>query len=303
MKSILAHPPRPEALTRALREIGPTWAEDIRAASERTKALYLPYLAASPRGDIEERRDIPYGTHPRQVLDVFRPSGASRAPVIAFVHGGAFVRGAKEVNAEMYANVLRWFARHGFIGINIEYRLAPDAPYPGGAMDVALACQWIERRAAEYGGDPARLCLVGHSAGGTHVASYACDPALDAYECLPRSLVLISARLRADVRPENPNAEGVRAYFGGDTELLAQRSPIVHADRLTLPVFVVHAEYENPLLDHYALEFAHAVARVQGRVPWYAMLADHNHMSIVAHFNTEEQWLGEQILGFCDRFL
>lgn len=303
MNRVFAQSPRPEALTRALREIGPAWAADIRAAGDRTKALYLPYLAAAPRSGIEEQRDIAYGTHPRQVLDVYRPAGAARAPVIAFVHGGAFVRGTKDLNGEMYGNVLRWFARHGCVGVNVEYRLAPDAPYPAGAEDVALACRWIERHIAEHGGDPARLCLVGHSAGGTHAASYACDPALDAYECLPRGLVLISARLRADVRPENPNAQGVRAYFGSDPDQLAQRSPVHHANRLTLPVFVVHAEFENPLLDLYALEFCHAVAQAQGRAPWHAVLADHNHVSVMAHFNTEEQWLGEQILAFCERVL
>ncbi|MBS0451596.1 MAG: alpha/beta hydrolase [Proteobacteria bacterium] len=289
-------------MTRALREIGPAWAADIRAAGDRTKALYLPHLACAPRGGIDELRDMAYGTHQRQVLDIYRPRGASGAPVIAFVHGGAFVRGAKDINGEMYANVLRWFARHGCVGINIEYRLAPDAPYPAGAVDVALACQWIERHVAGHGGDPARLCLVGHSAGGTHVATYACDPAMDGYERLPRGLVLISARLRADMRPENPNAQGVAAYFGDDdAQHLAQRSPVQHASCLALPVFVAHAEYENPLLDIYALEFAQAVAQAQGRAPWHAMLPEHNHVSIMAHFNTEEQWLGEQILGFCER--
>ncbi|MBS0344697.1 MAG: alpha/beta hydrolase, partial [Proteobacteria bacterium] len=206
MNVIPAPSRRPDELTRALREIGPAWAADIRTAGDRTKALYLPHLAAAPHGGIEEQRDIAYGTHPRQVLDIYRPRGASGAPVIAFVHGGAFVRGGKDINTEMYGNVLRWFARHGCVGINIEYRLAPDAPYPNGALDVALACRWIERNVAGHGGDASRLCLVGHSAGGTHVASYACDPALDACERLPRGLVLISARLRADVRPENPNA-------------------------------------------------------------------------------------------------
>ncbi|MBS0342907.1 MAG: alpha/beta hydrolase, partial [Proteobacteria bacterium] len=97
---------------------------------------------------------------------------------------------------------------------------------------------------------------------------------------------------------------GVRAYFGnGDAQQLAQRSPVQHASRLALPVFVVHAEYENPLLDLYALEFSQAVALAQGRAPWHAMLPEHNHVSIMAHFNTGEQWLGEQILAFCERVL
>jgi len=282
-------------LTRTLREIGPRWARDIGAAGDETKALYLPLLQAAPRAGIGITRDLAYGAHPRQVLDIYRPAGARAAPVLAFVHGGAFVRGSKDTNAQMYGNVLTWFARQGWIGVNIEYRLAGDAPYPGGALDVAAACAWMETHIAEHGGDPARVCLLGHSAGGTHAATYACDPALDAVRRPLAGLVLVSARVRADVSPANPNAAGVRAYFGSAYERV---SPVTHAARMTVPTFIVNAEFENPLLDLYGLEFALALARARGHAPLHVTMADHNHVSIMAHFNTPEQLLGEMILDF-----
>ncbi|MGD9944262.1 MAG: alpha/beta hydrolase [Burkholderiaceae bacterium] len=291
-------PVRPDELTRQLREIGAVWQQDIRAAGDRTKALYRPLLAAAPRDGVSVARDLPYGEHPRQVLDVYTPRGARNAPVVAFVHGGAFVRGERGVNDAIYGNVLTWFARHGCVGVNVEYRLAPDAPYPAGAIDVGMACRWMERHIAAHGGDANRLCVIGHSAGGTHVAGQACDPALDAQPRRPDALVLVSARLRADTRPENPNAGGVRAYFGDDPARYDQVSPVTHAARLELPVFVVTAQYENPLLDLYGLEFAHAVGLARGRAPLHTALADHNHISIMAHFNTPEQRLGEEILAF-----
>lgn len=293
---------RPPALTARLREIGPRWHLDIRAASEETKALYEPLLAAacaSPDG-VQVTRDIAYGAHPRQTLDVYRPAGARGAPVIVFVHGGAFVRGAKDTTVQMWGNVLRWFARRGCVGINVEYRLAGEAPYPGGAQDVALACDWVARHAGAHGGDPRRVCLVGHSAGGTHVAAYACDPLLG---LAPKAhaLVLVSARLRADVRQDNPNAAGVRAYHGEDEGRLALRSPVTHAARLQRPVLVVNAEYENPWLDVYGLEFAHAVGQARGRAPLHIALPDHNHISVMAHFNSGEAWLGERVLAFFEQ--
>ncbi len=294
---------RPATATARLREIGPRWQRDIRVAGDDTRAFYLPLLAAAPRAGVAVARDIAYGPHPRQVLDVYRPPGARHAPVIAFVHGGAFVRGSKDTNAGMYANVLTWFARHGLVGVNVEYRLAPEAPYPGGAADVALACRWIAQRIGEHGGDPARLCLFGHSAGGTHVATLACDPDPDVLALPPhdaRCLVLVSARLRADALPANPNAEGVRAYFGANESRYDAVSPATHAARLDRPVLVATAQYENPLLDVYGLEFALAVARARGVAPLHIALADHNHVSIVAHFNTSEQWLGEEIVAFCE---
>lgn len=294
---------RPAHVTERLREIGPRWQRDIRAAGDETKALYLPLLRAAPRDGVEVLKDLPYGPRPRQVLDIYRPAGAQRAPVVVFVHGGAFVRGDKDINDQMYANVLLWFARRGCVGINVEYRLAPEAPYPGGSADLGLAVQWLQRRVGEFGGDARRLCLLGHSAGGTHVASLLCDPRPDlaALSQGAACAVLVSARLRADVLPANPNAPGVRAYYGDDAAAHEARSPVAHAARVRQPVFVVNAQFENPLLDLYGLEFAWTLARARGVAPLHATLADHNHVSIMAHFHTGEDWLGEQILDFFEQ--
>lgn len=61
--------------------------------------------------------------------------------MLAFVHGGAFTRGSKSVDGEIYDNVLYWFARQGFIGVNIEYRQAPVARFPRGfRRSRALSC-------------------------------------------------------------------------------------------------------------------------------------------------------------------
>lgn len=292
---------RPEPLTRRLREIGLRWQEDIRQAGDETKALYLPLLAGAPQDGVEIHRDQAYGEEPRQVLDVYRPAGAHRAPVVIFVHGGAFVRGAKDINAHMYGNVLTWFARQGYVGVNVEYRLAPQAPYPGGAVDVALACRWLARHVHAFGGDPAKVCLIGHSAGGTHVATWLCDQLAELPPAEANCAVLVSARLQADALPVNPNAAGVMAYFGADPAQYEHRSPMTHVARIGVPVLVVNAEFENPLLDIYGHAFAQALGRARGVAPVHIDVPDHNHVSIMAHFNTAEQWLGQQILAFFER--
>ena len=116
------------------------------------KDLYGPVLQARPRDGIVIRRDLPYGDDPRQVLDVFTPAGARGADVVVFVHGGAFIRGAKATEHGIYDNVLLWFARQGFVGVNLEYRLAPQAPYPRGGLDVAAALEWVHHHIADHGG-------------------------------------------------------------------------------------------------------------------------------------------------------
>jgi len=291
---------RPAYVTERLREIGPRWQGNIRAAGDETKDLYLPLLRAASWEGAEVLRDLSYGPSPRQVLDIHRPAGANRAPVIVFVHGGAFMRGDKTINDQMYGNVLTWFAERGCVGVNVEYRLAPEAPYPGGSVDLGLACRWLEQHVAEFGGDPRRVCLLGHSAGGTHVASLLCDPRPELAALSPgvACAVLVSARLRADVLPANPNAPGVRAYYGEDAAAYEACSPVSHAARIRQPVFVANAQFENPLLDLYGLEFAWALARARGTAPLHVTLADHNHVSMMAHFNSGEHWLGEQILDF-----
>jgi len=100
----------------------------------------------------------------------------------------------------------------------------------------------------------------------------------------------------------NPNASGVAAYFGEDSSLHRARSPVTHAQNVKIPVLIANAEFENPLLDLYGLEFALALGRARGVAPLHISLMDHNHVSIMAHFNTEEQFLGEQIVAFTERF-
>jgi acetyl esterase len=277
------------------------WASDVQGHREMVFAAYVPLLARAPKIDVELVRDKVYGPDPRQVVDVYRPSGArpgARQPVVLFVHGGAFVRGEKDSNAEIYSNVCHYFARHGCVAINVEYRLATDAPYPEGALDIARAVDWARTHAAEYGGDPERLILVGHSAGGTHVASFAFDPALAADLRGVRGLVLISARLRADNLPDNPNAHGVRAYFGADESRYEERSPVTHAAASKLPMLIAVAEYENPYLDVYGAELLYRVAAARGKAPEFLRLAQHNHISIIAHVNTDEDYLGSRMRAF-----
>ena len=127
--------------------IGPVWGSDIQKHRDIVLKHYDPLLAAAPKDGVTITRDVAYGAHPRQILDIFKPDAASgasaaagaakRAPVVMFVHGGAFVRGDKRASSEVYDNVLIWFARQGYVGVNIEFRLAPEAAYPGGADDQA----------------------------------------------------------------------------------------------------------------------------------------------------------------------
>jgi acetyl esterase len=284
---------------RELDEIGPRWGEDIQRHRDRVLAIYRPHLAKAPKEGIAVTREVAYGPHPRQVLDVFQPQRSRGLPVVIFVHGGAFVRGSKTVNDEVYANVSYYFARNGCVGINAEYRLAPEVRYPQASNDLGAAVRWARENAQRFGGDPRRLFFVGHSAGATHLATYVCDPQVrpSGGHAL-QGIVLLSGRLRADARADNPNAAGVRAYYGDDASVYEAASPVTYAANLDIPVLLAIAEYENPLLDVYGAEFLHRVSVAHGRAPRFLQMPRHNHISMVAHFNTEEDALGREILAF-----
>ncbi len=283
-------------------EIGPLWASNINKHRDLVIESYTPLAASQPNLHVEVRTNIAYGNDERQVLDVYLPKGKRSATrdVVIFFHGGAFVRGKKSFNGHIYDNVAYWFAGQGVVAINAEYRLAPEVSYPGGAEDVIAAFRWAQQSVGGLGGCPERIFLIGHSAGGTHVASALFDPAIKRL-CASEvaGVVLLSARLYADVLPDNPNALGVRSYFGDDVALYTERSPLTHATSSNVPVLVAVAEYENPHLDTYGRDF-YLRARTAPRTALtrFVRMDRHNHTSIVAHFNSGEDTLGKHIVRF-----
>ena len=287
----------PEEVRRLMAEVGPKWATNVSGHVKQMIEAFTPLLARCPKDGVAVTRNVPYGAHARQVLDVYRPAAANAAPVVLFVHGGAFVDGEKDRSPEVYANVCTWFARHGIVGINVEFRLAPEFKYPCGTLDVGLAATWAVQNAASIGADADRLFVFGHSAGAAHTASYAYGAPGSEGGPKVAGLIVVSGRVRADKRPDNPNAKKVEAYYGADAALFEERSAL-HWARADVPTFIAIAEYENPLLDIYCLELVHKLAVLKGKAPRILQLPGHNHSSIIAHVNTAENVLGNALLEF-----
>jgi acetyl esterase/lipase len=292
-------PPIPDDVRALMADVGPRWADDVPGNVRCMVEAFGPVLAQAPKERVEVTRDIAYGADPRQQLDVYATRRREPQPVVVFVHGGAFVDGNRNRSAEIYANVLYFFARHGAIGINIEYRLAPANPYPAGIEDVALAVTWARGNVARFGGDASRIFLAGHSAGAAHAAGYAYDarhhPSGGSGVA---GLIVLSGRVRADNSAENPNARKVEAYYGNDASTYDARSPVSHVSARSVRTMIAFAEHENPLLDIYCLELAYRLAMARRRAPRVLRLAGHNHTSLIAHINTAEEWLGREMLSF-----
>ncbi|EGY25113.1 esterase/lipase-like protein [Desulfovibrio sp. A2] len=118
-----------------------------------------------------------YGPHPAQVMDVYLPPNPQHASVIVMVHGGAWKIGDKANPGLMDNKLARWLPK-GFVLVSINYRLLPDAMALEQAEDVAAAVRRVAEAAPGWGADPARIILMGHSAGAHLVALVASAPSL-----------------------------------------------------------------------------------------------------------------------------
>jgi acetyl esterase/lipase len=294
-------PDIPPELRALVTEVGKRWtvnrSDNIALMIERFTAL----LRAFPTDGIAVRRDLAYGSHPRQQLDVYTPEGDPKGcAAVVFVHGGAFMDGHRNRTDRIYSNVPLYFARNGIVGINIGYRLGRDVGYPGATEDVASAVAWTREHAAELGVDRDRIFLMGHSAGAAHAGSYAYDKRLQPADGPGiAGFIVVSGRVRADNRPENPNADKVVSYYGtSDAARLDDVSPVSHVGPDSVPTFVAWGEYENPLLDMHCAELVFRLAQAKKRSPPVFWLAGHNHTSTIGHIGTSDEALGQAILQF-----
>lgn len=129
-------------------------------------------------------------------LDVYRPQQAESAPVVFYVHGGGFRFMTRRTHWLMGLA----FARKGYVTVNIDYRLAPEHPFPAALVDTCHAYQWVCQNIGEYGGNPSEIIVAGESAGANlalNLALASCQRRTEAwmrrvYDCgtVPRAAIL-----------------------------------------------------------------------------------------------------------------
>ncbi len=119
-------------------------------------------------------QSAPYGSDPRQTMDIYAPTTAPSKPlpIIVFLYGGSWNSGTKAG----YSFVGRALAAQGFVVAVPDYRLVPQVRYPAFLEDNAVAVQWMIHHAADYNGNPQKVVLAGHSAGAYNAAMLAYDP-------------------------------------------------------------------------------------------------------------------------------
>ena len=202
---------------------------------------------ASPPGSDPNLTSLDVSTPPAG------PDGCTGRPLVVWVHGGGWTSGDK---TEHVADKVALFNGAGYVFASINYRLTdktavPTAPrYPVHDQDAADAIAWLVGHAAEIGVDPARVAVLGHSAGGGIVSAISTDPTylgagglgLDAITCAAsmdgEGYDIVAGATTSPVEVQT----GYRNAFGDDPAVWAQASPVEHvAASAGIPDFFVAA--------------------------------------------------------------
>jgi acetyl esterase/lipase len=284
--------PMPEEIAWKLVELGRV------VDPPKTAALYAPLQQKEPYPSVKVERDVKYGPAERNLLDVFTPEPSpSSRPVLIFVRGGAFVSGDKRMpGSPFYDNVMLWATGNGFIGVNVNYRLAPQSGWPAGAEDLGMVVQWVAENVTSRGGDPAHIFLMGHSAGAVHVASYVSHPEFHKVKGGGLAAAILVSGIY-DLTA-GPAGDPERAYFGADPSLYAERSSLPGLLKAKIPLMITAAELDPEgftrqfdLLKEVTCKSGNGCARTY-------LLPQHSHMSEVYSINTADTRLTDQILDF-----
>jgi triacylglycerol lipase len=166
------------------------------------------------------------------------------------VHGGGWAGGDKHAPGDdLYENVVLWAAKQGMVGVNLNYRLADYANsrnlYPTQEQDVAAAVDWVGVNIANYGGDPNRMFMWGHSAGGPAIAGYVSNPAFYGRDPLVKGVFLLSAPL--DPTLDEQAGRGV-PYYGKTHEDYLARAALTTLAKSSIPTLIGYSSDETGLV-------------------------------------------------------
>lgn len=261
--------------------------------------LAFPLFAAEPK----VHRDLAYAEpkNERQTLDVYAPAEGKNHPVVVWIHGGGWQRGDKsEVQKKPQA-----FVDKGFVFVSINYRLLPTVTIKQMAGDVAKAIRWTHAHAKEYGGDPDRIFVMGHSAGAQLAALVCTDDRYLKAEKLSLSLIKGCVPVDGDTYDvpmqirtvEQRRADIYKKKFG-DADSQKDLSPVTHvAKGKRIPPFLILHVADHPETKGQSQRLVKALQ--EAGVPARAYPAEgKNHTTINADLGLPDDKLTQALFEF-----
>lgn len=223
----------------------------------------------------------------QQALNVFAPRSQKKThPVMVFFYGGNWTSGKKS----LYSFLGNRFARKNVVTVIVDYPKSPDARYDEMAADAAKSVKWVKDHIAAYGGDPDRIYVSGHSAGGHLAALISTD---NKYfdqlkiENPVRGTILIDAAgldmgwymKEVDYGPENSYLK----IFGSTLEMWKEASPIDHISKGIPPMLILRGGRTYPALSSGTDHFIEALEK-QGIQPKVILQKNKKHVPMITQF-------------------
>jgi len=211
--------------------------------------------------------DLAYGPYAKQRLDIYHPAAPNGAAIL-MVHGGGWTRGNKALWRVVRQKVNHWVAK-GYILVSINYRMVPEADPLTQAGDVAQALAFVQGHLRSWGGDPARVVMMGHSSGAHLVALMTADASIAARagaSAWVAAVSLDSAAMNVEAIMRRRHMSFYDQVFKDDPEFWRAASPTL---RLTgKPVSPLLAVCSSQRLDScpQARRFAARATELGGRV-------------------------------------
>ena len=237
--------------------------------------IQLPSMAISP--EVEVRKDITYldgavEDAAKHQLDIYLPKGKSGAPVLFFIHGGAWKSGDRS----QYPPLGNRYAREGYVTVIPSYRLAPKNPHPAQIEDVAAAFTWTFRHITDHGGDTNRIFVAGHSAGG-HLAALLSlnEEHLGKHGLSPK---LIRSVMTFSGVYDLTSQQSQDSVFGTDPQKRRNASPIFHIKSGSPPFLVTYCQWDYFSLPGQAKMF-HKALKQAGIQTSLIYIPGENHIS------------------------
>jgi acetyl esterase/lipase len=264
------------------------------------RRLLLATLALSLTGhgqpDCVVLRDIPYADGkpedaPKHRLDVYALKGVRNAPALLFIHGGAWRAGDRR----QYAAMGTRFARDGIVTVVMSYRLAPRNPHPAQIEDAAAACAWVARNIAKYGGDPKRIFVAGHSAGGHLAALLSLDQRYLKAHGLSTASIHGTMVLSGVYEVRGPSS-----VFGDDPRAWKDASPMQYVRAGAPPFLVAYCQRDYPTLPGQARRLQRALRDVRVSAELLEISGE-THISEIMNLSREKNSTAEAMLRFMKR--
>jgi arylformamidase len=246
--------------------------------------------SARARAELPMHFDVPYGAHHAERLDVFPGPRPGAAPIQVFVHGGYWHR----LDKADFSFVARAFRPAGALTVVVNYALIPAVDMDGLVRQVRHAIAWVHGHARELGGDPERIFVTGHSAGGHLVGMLLATDWTSLG--LPADVIKGGCGLSGlyDLEP-------IRLCYLNDVlaltpESARRNSPVALAPRSAAPLLLADGGDEGAEYHRQTAELA-AAWRAKGVPVEMLDMTGHNHFSIIAELESPFSPLARAIQG------